>query len=143
EGRVPLKEFGPTTQGKELNIGDTIEVFVERMEDRDGLIVLSREKARRESAWQDLEKAYKDGKEVNGVIFGRVRGGFTVDLGGAVACLPGSQLDIRPVKDVNALMKIEQPFQILKMDRSRGNIVVSRRAIMEESRSEARSEVLA
>ncbi len=143
EGRVPLKEL--TGHNKELTVqvGDKIDVYVEKMEDRDGLIVLSREKARREAAWIELEKAHKENQTVKGVIFGRVKGGFTVDLSGAVAFLPGSQLDIRPVKETNSLMGIEQPFQILKMDRSRGNIVVSRRAIMEESRAGVRSEILA
>lgn len=142
EGRVPLKEF--TTVGREraVKIGDRVEVYVEKMEDRDGLIVLSHEKARREASWQELERAYKTNKNVNGIIFSRVKGGFTVDLNGAVAFLPGSQLDIRPIKDVGPLMGIEQPFQILKMDRPRGNIVVSRRSVLEESRTEARSELL-
>jgi small subunit ribosomal protein S1 len=122
--------------------GDVIELFVERYEDRDGSIVLSREKARREEAWTTLEKSHQAGIRVNGVIFGRVKGGFTVDLGGAVAFLPGSQVDIRPVRDVMPLMGQAQPFQILKMDRARGNIVVSRRAVLEETRAEQRSELI-
>ena len=113
------------------------------MEDKNGEAVLSREKARREEAWTQLEKAFKDNQRVTGVIFGRVKGGFTVDLSGAVAFLPGSQVDIRPVRDVGPLMGTPQPFQILKMDRARGNIVVSRRAVLEESRAEARSELVA
>ena len=112
------------------------------MEDKNGEAVLSREKARREEAWTQLEKTFKDNQRVTGVIFGRVKGGFTVDLSGAVAFLPGSQVDIRPVRDVGPLMGTPQPFQILKMDRARGNIVVSRRAVMEESRAEARSELV-
>lgn len=143
EGRVPIKELTGHNKDAHLKIGDKVDVFVEKMEDKDGLIVLSREKARREAAWIELEKSHKANQNVMGVIFGRVKGGFSVDLSGAIAFLPGSQLDIRPIKDINALMGIEQPFQILKMDRARGNIVVSRRAIMEESRSEARSEILA
>jgi len=142
EGRVPLKEFAPPGQKAEVKIGDVIELFVERYEDRDGAIVLSREKARREEAWTNLEKAYTANQRVNGVIFGRVKGGFTVDLGGAVAFLPGSQVDIRPVRDVGPLMGSPQPFQILKMDRARGNIVVSRRAVLEETRAEQRSELI-
>jgi len=141
EGRVPLKEFG---QGSEVGIsaGDTVDVYVERYEDRDGLIRLSREKARREEAWTDLEKSFKANERVNGVIFGRVKGGFIVDLSGAVAFLPGSQVDIRPVRDVSPLMGTPQPFQILKMDAQRNNIVVSRRAVLEETRTEARSELM-
>ncbi len=139
EGRVPLKEFGHRA---EIKIGDTIEVFVDRYEDRDGLVVLSREKARREESWNELEKAFEGNQRVNGVIFGRVKGGFTVDLSGAVAFLPGSQVDIRPVRDIGPLMGQAQPFQILKMDRSRGNIVVSRRAVLEETRAEQRSELI-
>lgn len=139
EGRIPLREFG---QNKEVKIGDKIEVFVDRYEDRDGNIVLSREKARREEAWLDLEKSMNANERVNGVIFGRVKGGFTVDLNGAVAFLPGSQIDIRPIRDITPLMGISQPFQILKMDKVRGNIVVSRRVVLEETRAEARAELI-
>jgi small subunit ribosomal protein S1 len=142
EGRVQLKEFGAPGQPSEIKIGDTVEVFLERMEDKNGEAVLSREKARREEAWIELEKAFNESKRVTGTIFGRVKGGFTVDLQGAVAFLPGSQVDIRPVRDVTPLMGTPQPFQILKMDRSRGNIVVSRRAVLEESRAEQRSELI-
>ena len=142
EGRVPLKEFAAPGQKPEVKVGDLVDLFVERYEDRDGSIVLSREKARREEAWTQLEKAYQAQARVNGVIFGRVKGGFTVDLGGAVAFLPGSQVDIRPVRDVTPLMGSPQPFQILKMDRARGNIVVSRRAVLEETRAEQRAELV-
>jgi small subunit ribosomal protein S1 len=142
EGRVQLKEFGQPGQKADIKIGDTVEVYLERMEDKNGEAVLSREKARREEAWTQLEKTFKENQRVTGIIFGRVKGGFTVDLSGAVAFLPGSQVDIRPVRDVGPLMGTPQPFQILKMDRARGNIVVSRRAVMEESRAEARSELV-
>ncbi len=143
EGRVPLKEFAAPGQKPELKSGDIVEVYLERMEDRHGEVMLSREKARREEAWVQLEVAYKKGERVTGTIFSRVKGGFTVDLSGASAFLPGSQVDIRPVRDVTPLMGTPQPFQILKMDRSRGNIVVSRRAVMEESRAEQRNELVA
>lgn len=142
EGRIPLQEFSKPGADPELKIGDNVEVFVERMEDRNGESVLSREKARREEAWVDLEKSCEKKERVTGIIFGRVKGGFTVDLGGAVAFLPGSQVDIRPVRDVSPLMGAPQPFIILKMDRARGNIVVSRRAVLEESREEARSDLM-
>ncbi len=142
EGRVPLREFTTPGQDPEIRKGDTVEVFVERMENRQGEAMLSREKARREEVWIDLEKNHEKGERVTGVIFGRVKGGFTVDLGGAMAFLPGSQVDIRPIRDVSPLMGTPQPFHILKMDRSRGNIVVSRRAVLEESREEARSDLL-
>jgi small subunit ribosomal protein S1 len=142
EGRVPLKEFAPQGAKPDVKVGDTVELFVERYEDRDGAIILSREKARREEAWTNLEKSFTAQQRVNGVIFGRVKGGFTVDLGGAVAFLPGSQVDIRPVRDVTPLMGSPQPFQILKMDRARGNIVVSRRAVLEETRAEQRAELV-
>ncbi len=141
EGRIPLKEFG--AQAGELRPADKVDVFVERVENAQGDAVLSRERARREEAWIMLEKAFNGGQRVTGVIFGRVKGGFTVDLSGAVAFLPGSQVDIRPVRDIGPLMGSPQPFQILKMDRSRGNIVVSRRAVLEETRQEARSELVA
>jgi small subunit ribosomal protein S1 len=143
EGRVAVKEFGAPGQAPEIKVGDCVEVYLERMEDRHGEAMLSREKARREEAWTQLDTAFKGNERVTGVIFGRVKGGFTVDLSGAVAFLPGSQVDIRPVRDVSPLMGTPQPFQILKMDRSRGNIVVSRRAVLEESRAEARSELVA
>src|SRR5271168_3077485 len=142
EGRVQLKEFSAPGQKAEIKVGDTVEVYLERMEDKNGEAVLSRDKARREESWTQLEKTFKDNQRVTGIIFGRVKGGFTVDLSGAVAFLPGSQVDIRPVRDVGPLMGTPQPFQILKMDRARGNIVVSRRAVMEESRAEARSELV-
>ncbi|MDX1484827.1 MAG: 30S ribosomal protein S1 [Alphaproteobacteria bacterium] len=142
-GRVALKEFASPGQQADLKPGDEVEVYLERYEDRNGEAVLSRDKARREEAWTLLETAHKDNERVSGTIFGRVKGGFTVDLSGAVAFLPGSQVDIRPVRDVGHLMGTPQEFHILKMDRSRGNIVVSRRAVLEESRAEARSELVA
>src|SRR5215204_6312179 len=139
EGRVPLREFAMPGQKSDISVGDTVEVYVDRVENSHGEAMLSRDRARREAAWDSLEKEFSAGNRVEGVIFGRVKGGFTVDLGGAVAFLPGSQVDIRPVRDVGPLMEIPQPFIILKMDRRRGNIVVSRRAILEETRAEQRS----
>ncbi|SCZ67561.1 30S ribosomal protein S1 [Epibacterium ulvae] len=142
EGRVDLKEFANPGEAPELAVGDEVEVFLRAAENARGEAVISREMARREEAWDRLEKAYADDARVEGAIFGRVKGGFTVDLGGAVAFLPGSQVDVRPVRDAGPLMGLKQPFQILKMDRRRGNIVVSRRAILEESRAEQRAEVI-
>ena len=142
EGRVPLKEFSQPGKPAELQIGDSVEVYVERVENAVGEAVISREKARREEAWDRLEKTFAAGERVDGEIFNRVKGGFTVDLGGAVAFLPGSQVDIRPVRDAGPLMNIAQPFRILKMDKRRGNIVVSRRSILEEDRAEHRQEVV-
>jgi len=139
EGRVALREFAMPGQKAELKVGDEVEVYVDRVENAQGEAMLSRDRARREAAWDKLEKEFEKGERVDGTIFGRVKGGFTVDLGGAVAFLPGSQVDIRPVRDVGPLMDLLQPFQILKMDRRRGNIVVSRRAILEETRAEQRS----
>ena len=143
EGRVSLREFGNSEDDIQIKPGDTVEVYIERLEDINGHAVLSREKAKREESWINLEKALEEQKRVNGVIFGKVKGGFTVDLEGATAFLPGSQVDIRPIKDLGALMGTPQPFQILKMDRRRGNIVVSRRAVLEDSRAEAKSELVA
>jgi small subunit ribosomal protein S1 len=142
EGRVELKEFANPGEAPEVAVGDEVEVFLRQVENAKGEAVISREMARREEAWDRLEKAYADDARVDGAIFGRVKGGFTVDLGGAVAFLPGSQVDVRPVRDAGPLMGLKQPFQILKMDRRRGNIVVSRRAILEESRAEQRAEVI-
>ena len=142
EGRIDLKEFANPGQAPEIEVGDTVEVFLDRVENQRGEAVISREKARREEAWDRLEKAHASEERVNGAIFGRVKGGFTVDLGGAVAFLPGSQVDVRPVRDAGPLMGMAQPFIVLKMDRRRGNIVVSRRAILEESRAEQRAEIV-
>lgn len=142
EGRVDLKEFANPGEEANLSVGDEVEVYLDRVENARGEASISREKARREEAWDRLEQAYAKEERVEGAIFGRVKGGFTVDLGGAVAFLPGSQVDVRPVRDAGPLMGLKQPFQILKMDRRRGNIVVSRRAILEESRAEQRAEVI-
>lgn len=142
EGRVPLKEFAVAGKQAELNVGDEVEVYLERIENALGEAVLSRDKARREESWVRLEKQFEGGEKVTGVIFSRVKGGFTVDLDGAVAFLPGSQVDIRPVRDIGPLMHQEQPFQILKMDRRRGNIVVSRRSVLEETRAEQRADIV-
>jgi small subunit ribosomal protein S1 len=142
EGRVPLKEFGAKGKESTLKVGDTVEVYVERIENALGEAMLSREKARREESWVRLEEKFTKGERVEGVIFNQVKGGFTVDLDGAVAFLPRSQVDIRPIRDVTPLMHNPQPFEILKMDRRRGNIVVSRRTVLEESRAEQRSEIV-
>ena len=142
EGRVPLKEFGAKAKDGQMKVGDVVEVYVERIENALGEAMLSREKARREESWVRLEEKFNKGERVEGVIFNQVKGGFTVDLDGAVAFLPRSQVDIRPIRDVTPLMHNPQPFEILKMDRRRGNIVVSRRTVLEESRAEQRSEIV-
>jgi small subunit ribosomal protein S1 len=142
EGRVELKEFADPGEAPKVAVGDEVEVFLRQVENSKGEAVVSREMARREEAWDRLEKAHTKDERVDGAIFGRVKGGFTVDLGGAVAFLPGSQVDVRPIRDAGPLMGMKQPFQILKMDRRRGNIVVSRRSILEESRAEQRAEVI-
>ena len=142
EGRVPLKEFGAKGKDSSLKVGDTVEVYVERIENALGEAMLSREKARREESWVRLEEKFTKGERVEGVIFNQVKGGFTVDLDGAVAFLPRSQVDIRPIRDVTPLMHNPQPFEILKMDRRRGNIVVSRRTVLEETRAEQRQELV-
>ncbi|MDP2064551.1 MAG: 30S ribosomal protein S1 [Burkholderiaceae bacterium] len=142
EGRIPAREFGIGEGAVIPKLGDNVEVYLERVENALGEAVISRDKARREEAWTRLEVVFAEGQPVNGAIVGRVKGGFTVDLGGASAFLPGSQVDIRPVRDVGPLMGKEQPFAILKMDRPRGNIVVSRRAILEEARAEQRTELV-
>ncbi|MDP6705800.1 MAG: 30S ribosomal protein S1 [Alphaproteobacteria bacterium] len=143
EGRIQLREFAKAGEEKGINVGDVIDVYLERIENALGDAVLSRDKARREEAWNVLEVAFADVGRVEGQIVGRVKGGFTVDLSGAMAFLPGSQVDIRPVRDIGPLLGVKQPFQILKMDRRRGNIVVSRRAVLEETRTEQRSELVA
>ena len=138
EGRIALKECG----SEQVKVGDVIDVYIDRYEDKDGMVVLSREKARREEVWSELEVSLAKNERVVGVIFGKVKGGFTVDLNGAVAFLPGSQVDIRPIRDITPLLGVAQPFQLLKMDKARGNIVVSRRAVLEETRAEQRGELI-
>ncbi|MCH9753461.1 MAG: 30S ribosomal protein S1 [Alphaproteobacteria bacterium] len=142
EGRIPLKEFVQNGKIPDLKLGDTVDVYVQSFENRYGKVVLSREKAVRESSWNKLEVSMKKGEQVEGVIFGRIKGGLTVDLNGVIAFLPGSQVDVRPIKDVTPLLGVVQPFIVLKMDREQGNVVVSRRAIIEESRAEAKEEML-
>ncbi|WP_375615609.1 MULTISPECIES: 30S ribosomal protein S1 [unclassified Bartonella] len=142
EGRIPLREFGVKAKDGSLQVGDEVEVYIERIENAMGEAVLSREKARREESWVRLEEKFNAGARVDGVIFNQVKGGFTVDLDGAIAFLPRSQVDIRPIRDVSPLMHNLQSFEILKMDRRRGNIVVSRRTVLEESRAEQRSEIV-
>src|SRR6266699_6909678 len=142
EGRISLKEFAMPGVPADIKVGDTVEVYLERVENALGDAVLSRDKARREESWIKLEKAFSSNEKVQGVIFNQVKGGFTVDLDGAVAFLPRSQVDIRPIRDVSPLMNIPQQFQILKMDRRRGNIVVSRRTVLEETRAEQRQELV-
>ncbi len=141
EGRVPLREFG--SEAKALAVGQTVEVYLDRIENALGEAVVSREKARREEAWTRLEEQFAKGEQVQGSVVGRVKGGFNVDLGGANAFLPGSQVDVRPIRDVGPMMNVDQPFVILKMDRQRGNIVVSRRSILENERNDQRGEVVA
>ncbi len=143
EGRVQLREFALPGQENALKVGDTVEVYIERTENALGEAVLSRDKARREESWVRLEQKFNNKEQVEGVIFNKVKGGFTVDLDGAVAFLPGSQVDVRPVRDMGPLMNSPQPFKILKMDRRRGNIVVSRREVLEATRAEQRSEIVA
>jgi small subunit ribosomal protein S1 len=140
EGKVPLKEFNASA--KDLTVGDQVDVYIERVESKNGSAVLSREKAVREEAWVELEKLYNNGEHVVGTIFNKIRGGFAVDVMGTVAFLPGSQIDVRPIKDATPLMNNPQPFAIVKMDKQRGNIVVSRRAILEENQEETRAELL-
>jgi small subunit ribosomal protein S1 len=142
EGRIALKEFGQAGRDGTIKVGSVVEVYVDRVENAAGEAVLSREKARREESWVKLEEMYNNNERVEGTIFNQVKGGFTVDLEGAIAFLPRSQVDIRPIRDIAPLMNVPQPFQILKMDKRRGNIVVSRRAILEESRAEQRSEIV-
>ncbi len=142
EGRIPLKEFAFADEKSDMEVGEEVNVFVDRMENRDGEMMLSREKARRQEAWEHLEGFYQRGERVTGTIHGRVKAGFTVNIQGTIAFLPGSQVDVRPVRDIGPLMEVPQPFQILKMDRLRNNIVVSRRAVLEETRAEKKTELL-
>ena len=131
EGKILLSEF-KDDQGNTpvISVGDEVEVYIERYEDSDGTIILSREKAKREEVWYDLEKLCKEETPVQGFISKRVKGGFAVMVNSTLAFLPGSQLDIRPIKNINSLVGTTQTLQILKMDKKRFNIVVSRKAII-------------
>jgi small subunit ribosomal protein S1 len=142
EGRVELKEFNVNGQKADLNVGDMVDVYIERLENSKGEAVLSRDKARREEAWTSIEKSFEAGEQIQGIITSRVKGGFTVDVQGAMAFLPGSQVDVRPLRDISHLMNVPHKFAILKMDHRRGNIVVSRRAVIEEDRAEQRAEII-
>ncbi|MGL4325075.1 MAG: S1 RNA-binding domain-containing protein, partial [Beijerinckiaceae bacterium] len=142
EGRVAVREFAGPGRDQPLKVGDVVEVYLERIENALGEAVISRDKARREESWVKLEKAFEAQEKVMGTIFNQVKGGYTVDLDGATAFLPRSQVDIRPVRDVGPLMNVAQPFEILKMDRRRGNIVVSRRTVLEETRAGQRQELV-
>ncbi len=142
EGRVALKEFAVSGVVPELQVGDGVSVFVERMEDRNGEVGISRERAKREEAWDKVAELFETKQRVEGIIFGRVKGGFTVDILGAIAFLPGSQVDVRPVRDMESLMETPITFEILKMDKTRGNIVVSRRSILEEESEEERARLM-
>ncbi|MDB9971209.1 30S ribosomal protein S1 [Alphaproteobacteria bacterium] len=142
EGRINVREFVGKDKSALPKVGDIVEVYLERVENKNGEAILSREKARREESWETLEKASEKKEKVNGTIFGRVKGGFSVDLDGAIAFLPGSQVDVRPTRDSHHLVGSSQLFHILKMDRRRGNIVVSRRSVLEESRAEAKAELV-
>ena len=133
EGRISLEELRFCDKDKEFKIGDKIEVYVERLEDKNGEPILSREKARKEEAFGEFDKIQKKNKTVEGKIYGKVKGGYTVDINGVITFLPGSQVDIKPVKDINHLLDVKQSFKIIKVDRDRGNIVVSRRAFLEAS----------
>lgn len=141
EGRIPIKEFVQSGKLPELSVGDKVEVYIQSYETRRGDVLLSREQAIRENSWEKLEKAMKDATPVEGVIFGRIKGGLTVDLNGVIAFLPGSQIDVKPIKDISGMLGVVQPFIVLKMDKEQGNVIVSRRAIIEESRAEARNEM--
>jgi len=142
EGRINVREFVGKDKSASPKVGDIVEVYLERVENKNGEAILSREKARREESWETLEKASEIKEKVTGTIFGRVKGGFSVDLDGAIAFLPGSQVDVRPTRDSHHLVGSSQLFHILKMDRRRGNIVVSRRSVLEESRAEAKAELV-
>lgn len=143
EGKISIKEFSFGPEAEQVEVGSEVSVFVESYEDRNGDIILSREKALKEIIWDELEKVAADGTRINGVIRDKVRGGFQVDLRGALAFLPTSQVDVRMVKDVRPLMGIVQPFKILKLDKTKGSIVVSRRAILEEVSAEEKNKLLA
>lgn len=142
EGRIPIKEFHSPGEEHTVKIGEKYDVYLEKLENKEGEALLSRERARKEESWSNLEKMQDSKQQVTGVITGRVKGGYAVDIEGALAFLPGSQVDLKPIKDISPLLNKPQPMVILKMDKLRGNIVVSRRALLEESRKADRSKLL-
>ena len=143
EGRVPLNEFSRPGQSSEIQVGDEIEVFIENVDNANGETLLSREKAVKQKAWHNLQESFNENKVVTGIPFNRVKGGMSVDLDGVVAFLPGSQIETRQIiKDTKELLNKPLELLILKMDKYRGNIVVSRKAITENELKEQRSELL-
>ena len=141
EGQIRRNEFMNLEGNFTAKVGDTVEVLLVRKEDKDGNIILSKEKAARVKIWDDIEKAYKDNDTIKGKIISRVKGGLSVDVG-LQAFLPGSQADLRPVKDLDILVGVEHDFKIIKYERRQGNIVLSRRAVLEVERATLREKVL-
>ncbi len=141
-GAIPIEEFKLTKEMDKIEIGSKVDVLLEKIENRDGEIVVSREKAKRAKSWKKMEKAFENKEEVKGIIISKCKGGFVVNVDSCLCFLPGSQIDLRPLKNFDHLMKVPQTFECVKMDKKRGNIVLSRRAIMEKIRDKGRNELI-
>jgi len=142
EGLIPLREFRSPSGEITAKVGDAVDVYLEQREDSDGLIVLSREKAEKIKIWEELSQVYEKGGPISGTILGRTKGGLIVDIG-VRAFLPGSQVDLRPVRDLDKLIGKAFPMKIIKLNQKRGNIVLSRRELLEEERKHLKEETLA
>ena len=135
EGIIPIEEFKISKELENLKIGSKIDVYLERIETYKGEIIVSREKARRMGSWKKMEKAFKTQEEVQGIITNRVKGGMVVNIDSCLCFLPGSQIDTKPLKNFDHLMNTPLKFLCVKLDKIRGNIVVSRRAILEKNKN--------
>ena len=142
EGAIPIEEFKLTKEIDKIKIGSKIDVLLEKIENKSGDVVVSREKARKAHSWKKMEKAYENKEKVHGTIISKCKGGFIVEVESCLCFLPGSQVDLRPLKNIDHLMRVPQTFECVKLDKKRGNIVLSRRAIMERARDHDREKIL-
>jgi len=141
-GVIPLEEFKLTKEIDKIEVGSKVDVLLEKIENRNGEIVISREKARRAKSWKKMEKAFEDKQEIQGIIISKCKGGFVVNVDSCLCFLPASQLDLRPLKNVDHLMKTPQTFECVKLDKKRGNIVLSRRAVIEKNRDKDKNKII-
>jgi small subunit ribosomal protein S1 len=142
EGKIPMQEFLKRDKKVDVNIGDRIDVFLERKESEEGLLILSKEKADKINVWKDISRSCREGEVIEGEIIGKVKGGLSVDIGHIQAFLPGSQIDIKPIRNLDAFIGQRLKFKVIKFNRKRSNIVLSRRVLLDEERKQLREETL-
>jgi small subunit ribosomal protein S1 len=142
EGVIPIEEFKLTKEIDKIEVGSKIDVLLEKIENFSGNVVISREKARRAKTWKKMEKAFENKEEIKGTIISKCKGGFVVDVDSCLCFLPGSQVDLRPLKNFDHLMRVPQTFECVKLDKKRGNIVLSRRSILERIRDKDKDKII-